>query len=182
VRASEPDRGVQLKEGLIKSLTGGEPMLARHNFGKFFQFYPVFKLSLSGNHKPEIGGVDHGIWRRMRYVVWPVTIADHERREFDEVIAELWQERAGVLNWLIDGALLYLTEGLKIPKAISEATDEYREEMDPVGAFIQACVTIHPKDDRETPLTSPRKICMTDMCRGASRTACARGSKRHSVK
>jgi hypothetical protein len=74
-------------------------------------------------------------------------------------------------NWLIDGALLYLTEGLKVPKAISEATDEYREEMDPVRAFNQACVTIHPKDDHEPPLTSARKICMTVMCRGASRTA-----------
>ncbi|MGH6684760.1 MAG: DNA primase family protein, partial [Pseudolabrys sp.] len=108
VRASEPDRGAQLKESLIKALTGGEPMITRHNFGNFFQFYPVFKLSLSGNDKPEIGGVDHGIWRRWRYIVWPVTIADDERREFDEVIAELWEERAGILNWLIDGALLYL--------------------------------------------------------------------------
>jgi putative DNA primase/helicase len=117
-------------------------MIARHNFGNFFQFYPVFKLSLSGNHKPEIGGVDHAIWRRMRYVVWPVTIADNERREFDDVIAELWEERAGILNWLIEGALHYLSAGLAPPQEIIDATAGYREDMDPIGGFVRDCVSM----------------------------------------
>ncbi|MEX0841608.1 MAG: phage/plasmid primase, P4 family [Xanthobacteraceae bacterium] len=140
VRASEPDRGNALKEGLIKSLTGGEPMLARHNFGNFFSFYPEFKLALSGNTKPEIGGVDHGIWRRIRFVIWPVTIEDSERREFDEVIAELWAECDGILAWLVDGALAYLSEGLAPPQEIIDATEQYREEMDIIGGFIRSCV------------------------------------------
>lgn len=55
VRASEPERGVQFKEALIKSLTGGEPMLVRSLNKEFFEFRPTFKLVLSGNHKPEIG-------------------------------------------------------------------------------------------------------------------------------
>ena len=50
----------------------------------FFEFRPAFKLVLSGNHKPEIGGVDHGIWRRMRLVPWDVTIADGERKPIAE--------------------------------------------------------------------------------------------------
>src|SRR5262249_15828908 len=75
VRGAEREGGVHVKEALIKSLTGGEPRLTRHNFGNFFEFRPVFKLVLSGNQKPEIGGVDHGIWRRIRFVLWPVTIA-----------------------------------------------------------------------------------------------------------
>src|SRR5262249_2140373 len=61
VRASEPERGVAFKESLLKSLTSGENLLARHLHEKFFEFKPTFKLVLSGNHKPEIGGVDHGI-------------------------------------------------------------------------------------------------------------------------
>lgn len=143
VRVTESTRNSALKDGLIKSLTSGEPILTRHNFGDFFSFYPVFKMSLSGNNKPDIGGVDHGIWRRIRFVIWPVTIEDSTRREFDEVIAELWEERSGILNWLIDGALAYLTEGLMPPQEIVDTTEEYREEMDIVGEFIKSCVIRH---------------------------------------
>jgi putative DNA primase/helicase len=116
-------------------------MLVRHLNKGFFEFKPAFKLVLSGNHKPEIGGVDHGIWRRMRLVPWDVTIADGERKPIEEVLAEFWDERAGILNWLIEGALVYLAEGLKVPHAIADATAEYREEMDPIEGFISACVT-----------------------------------------
>lgn len=144
VRASEPERGVQFKEALIKSLTGGEPMLVRSLNRDFFEFRPTFKLVLSGNHKPEIGGVDHGIWRRVKFVPWPVTIADNERRPMDEVMAEVWPERSGILNWLIAGALDYLNGGLRTPLEVVEATAEYREEMDPVGAFVSTRLEVMP--------------------------------------
>jgi putative DNA primase/helicase len=64
------------------------------------------------------------------------------------------RNRSGILNWLVEGALLYLTEGFKVPKAITEATNKSREEMDPVGGFLRDCVKTYPKDDaaaRETP-------------------------------
>ncbi|MFZ5715774.1 MAG: DNA primase family protein [Bradyrhizobium sp.] len=147
VRASEPERGVQFKEALIKSLTGGEPMLVRSLNKEFFEFRPTFKMVLSGNHKPEIGGVDHGIWRRVKFVPWPVTIADHERRPMDEVMSEIWPERSGILNWLIAGALDYLNNsGLRTPKEVMDATAEYRDEMDPVGMFAGACIESVPSN------------------------------------
>jgi len=141
VRVTESERGTPLKESLIKSLTGGEPMLARHNYGNFFEFYPVFKLFMSGNYKPQIGGVDYGIWRRIRLVLWPVTMPEAEKRPITEVIEELYGEEAsGILNWLIEGALAYLNDGLKPPQEVIEATEAYREEMDPVGCFIAQCI------------------------------------------
>ncbi len=144
VRASEPDGDVKLKEGLIKSLTGGEPMLVRHLHKGFFEFLPEFKLALSGNKKPRIIGVDHGIWRRIRLVPWSVTIADGDRRPIAEVLAEFWEERSGILNWLLAGAIDYFNNGLKVPKEIVDATASYRDEMDPLGAFIATCVDLVP--------------------------------------
>jgi putative DNA primase/helicase len=140
IRASEPERGVQFKESLIKTLTGGEPMLVRSLNKEFFEFRPAFKMILSGNHKPEIGGVDHGIWRRIKFVPWPVTISDKEKRQMDDVLDELWAERSGILNWLLSGALDYLNSGLRTPQEVIDATAEYREEMDPVGTFVDICV------------------------------------------
>lgn len=144
LRAGEPDQGVQFRDGLIKSLTGGEPMLTRANFGDFFEFRPDFKIVLSGNHKPRIAGVDHGIWRRMNLVPWPVKIEAHEKRPMPEVMAELMPEAPGILNWLVDGALAYLNGGLKPPREVIEATAAYQEEMDPVGAFVGMCVKTVP--------------------------------------
>lgn len=162
VRASEPERGVQFKEALIKSLTGGEPMLVRSLNKEFFEFRPTFKMVLSGNHKPEIGGVDHGIWRRVKFVPWPVTIADHERRPMDEVMGEIWPERSGILNWLIAGALDYLNGGLRTPPEVTAATAEYRDEMDPVGMFIGACVESVPAKSDGTPMATVSARAMYD--------------------
>jgi putative DNA primase/helicase len=159
VRASEPDRGVQFREGLIKSLTGGEPMLTRANFKDFFEFRPDFKLVLSGNHKPEISGVDHGIWRRMYLVPWPVKIAKSEKRAMSEVMAELWPERSGMLNWLIAGTLDYLNGGLQAPQEVIDATAAYQEEMDPVGAFVSMCVvSVLPGPDGRVETVSARAM------------------------
>jgi len=140
VRASEPKRGVVLDEALVKSLTGGEPMLVRHLHKGFFEYLPVFKLNLSGNHKPEIRGGDLGIWRRVCLVPWLVTIPKEDRRAFAEVIAEFWEERAGILNWFIEGAKRYLAEGLQIPDEVKVATEAYREEMDPIENFVRDCL------------------------------------------
>lgn len=166
VRVGESKRGVALNEGLIKSLTSGEPWVTRHNFGNFFSFYPTFKLAMSGNNKPDIGGVDHGIWRRIRFMIWPVTIKDSERREMDEVIAELWAERDGILAWLVDGALAYLSEGLVPPQEILDETEEYREEQDVIGGFITACVTTMPPKENvaEPPFVSAQAMYDAFVC------------------
>lgn len=146
VRASEPEEGEKLQEGIIKELTGGEPMLIRALHSDFIEEKPKFKLTISGNHKPEIRGLDDGIWRRVLLVPFDVQIPAEER---DPDLGEkLWAERSGILNWLIDGLVDYLEGGLQEPAAVLEATQEYREESDPVGLFLErACeVTGDPID------------------------------------
>ena len=152
VRVSEPEGAVRLKEGLIKSLTGGEAMSVRHLNKGFFEFKPEFKLVLSANRKPTIHGVDHGIWRRIRLIPWNVTISDGEKRPLAEVLAEFWEERSGILNWLVEGAVRYLTEGLITPTEIKEATASYRSEQDPLQSFINACVELVPSVPGQKPL------------------------------
>lgn len=139
VRASEPEEGEKLQEGVIKELTGGEPMLVRALHSDFVEVKPIFKLTISGNHKPEIRGLDDGIWRRVLLVPFDVQIPKDER---DPNLGEkLWAERSGILNWLIEGLLDYLESGLREPDKVLDATREYREESDPVGMFLDtACV------------------------------------------
>lgn len=143
VRCAELPRGQGFRESTIKMLTGGEPILVRHLHKGFFEFRPRFKAEGSGNDRPTIGGVDNGIWRRMKLVLWPVTISDAEQRDMEEVVAELLEERSGILRWLVDGLIDFLDNGLVIPAEIKASTEEYRDDMDPVGEFCRACVEAH---------------------------------------
>lgn len=140
VRATEPDEGQRLQEGLIKDLTGGEPILVRALNENFILVYPIFKLTISGNHKPEIHGGDEGIWRRVMLVPFEIQIPPDEVDL--ELGAKLWEERAGVLNWLIEGLMDYMRGGLQVPDQVIAATAEYREDSDPIGTFLTTCCDV----------------------------------------
>jgi len=136
VRTSEPEEGERLQEGLIKALTGGEPMMVRALYTDMITFQPIFKLTISGNHLPDIRGGDDGIWRRLMLVNFPVQIAEKNRipkKELDDI---LWVERAGILNWLVEGLLEYLQGGLREPDEVMSATESYRKDSDPIGTFL----------------------------------------------
>lgn len=150
VRASEPESGMKFRESMVKSLTSGEPILIRRMREEFIEIYPTFKLIISGNHRPDIRGGDDGIWRRVLLVPFEVQIP---KDQVDRALPDkLWAERAGILNWLIAGALSYLQEGLRVPDAVRAATDEYREQSDPYGAFLKAACDVTGDDtDVETP-------------------------------
>jgi putative DNA primase/helicase len=135
VRASEPEQGQRMKEAIIKALTGGEPILIRRMQQEFVEITPEFKLTISGNHKPDIRGSDDGIWRRVLLVPFEVQIPEADVDMF--LSGKLWAERAGIMNWLLDGALSYLSSGLRAPGSVIDATKVYREESDPLRFFLQ---------------------------------------------
>ena len=140
VRASEPEKGVQWQEGLIKQLTGGEPILVRALNENFFEATPIFKLTIGGNHAPDIRGMDDGIWRRLMIVPFNVQIPKPERDPL--IVQRMVAEAPGILNWLIEGARAYLEAGLSPPIEVSKATDDLRREADPYGKFLESCCVI----------------------------------------
>lgn len=139
LRTSEPNRGAKLDEALIKVVTGGERVMCRHLNKEFFGFYPQFKLTISGQHRPDIRNADEGIWRRMQLVPWLVTVP---KEKIDLHLGEkLRAEASGILNRMLEGLRDYLEHGLIVPDAVTEATADYRRDSDPLGRFLQACVT-----------------------------------------
>ncbi len=138
VRASEPEEGLRFKEAMVKLLTGGEPIMIRKMREEFIEIEPIFKLTISGNHKPNVRGTDEGIWRRILLVPFDQQIP---KDAVDPLLPrKLWEERSGILNWLIEGALDFLNGGLREPAEVLEATAEFRDDSDPVRTFlIDAC-------------------------------------------
>lgn len=137
--AVEADAGRRLAEALIKQMTGGEPLAARFNRADTFEFFPTHKLFLAANHKPEIRGTDHAIWRRVHTIPFEVTIPEGERDP--NLTGKLKGELPGILAWAVKGCLEWQAKGLQIPEAVRLATQEYRTEMDLLGDFLeQVCL------------------------------------------
>jgi len=137
--ASEIPQQRSLNESLVKDLTGGDTLVARHLYGNPFTFTPTHKLWLFGNHKPTIRGDDLGIWRRVKMIPFKAIIPPEHQRPMTEVLCEFDQERSGILRWAVDGAIEWYRSGLPRCAAVDQATEDYRSESDMVTQFLAEC-------------------------------------------
>jgi putative DNA primase/helicase len=151
VASVETDDGRRLNEGLVKQLTGRDKIKARRMREDFWQFNPTHTVFLATNHKPEVRGTDHAIWRRLKLVPFDVTIPDEEQ---DKKLPEkLREELPAILSWIVRGALMYQKIGLPEPDEVRGATASYRSDMDVLAAFIEdRCVVAENAHAAATPI------------------------------
>jgi putative DNA primase/helicase len=100
------------------------------------------KLWLGCNHRPLIRSTDHAIWRRVRLIPFTVTIAEQDQDR--DLPAKLEAEWPGILAWAVRGCVDWQREGLGTPEAVRRATQDYRDEQDPLGAFIRERCYVDP--------------------------------------
>lgn len=137
VRASETEEGRGWAEARIKAITGGEPISARFMRRDHFSFLPVFKLVITGNHKPHLRSVDRAISRRLRILTWDY-VPDVVDPELEAKLKEEWPL---ILQWMIDGCLAWQETG-QFPycAAVNQSTQDYLYDQDTVWQFVeQAC-------------------------------------------
>ena len=141
VTAIEMQEGKRLSEELIKSMTGGDKMVARFLYGEFFEYIPQFKVFLAVNHKPNIRDTTNSIWRRIKLIPFTNVFTERERdKQFSQKI--LKNELPGILAWAVQGCLLWQQEGLIAPPEIEQATEDYRSEMDSFSHFFDECCVV----------------------------------------
>jgi putative DNA primase/helicase len=139
ILTSETEIGQKLNENVIKDLSGGDNMRGRHLYEGGFDFAPVGKLWIMGNHKPTIRGTDYGLWRRVRLIPFVQKFeGDKDDRQLEDKLAV---EASGILNWCVRGCLLWQKEGLEMPDAIRAAVDEYKRDEDRLADFLEDCVS-----------------------------------------
>ena len=159
VTAVEAAEGQRLAESLIKELTGGDTIRARFLYHEAFSFRPSFKLLLATNHKPEIRGTDHAIWRRIRLIPFTVVIPDNEQdRHLTDKLRAEWP---GILAWAVAGCLAWQRDGLGTPAEVRQATADYRAEEDVLAEFLEArCIA--GKEARSSILYAAYKLWAAD--------------------
>ena len=136
VTAPEMPEGRVFDENLIKQMTGGDTITARHLYERDFEFTPTFKLLISGNHKPVVKGTDFGFWRRVHLVPFEANIASPD----PHLTPKLLNELSGILNWCLKGWTMCNHGHFEVPVNIKRHSDDYRDEMDLIKAWLDDCL------------------------------------------
>ncbi|GAB6841730.1 putative DNA primase/helicase [Methylorubrum rhodinum] len=135
VTAGEINHIQQFDEARVKGMTGGDPITARHLYGQPFEYRPQFTLWLYANEFPKVRATDEAFWRRIRVI--PFDVAVPEGRIDRELPAKLRAEGPGILNWALAGCRAWQREGLEPPRAVREATAQWRHGADHVRRWLR---------------------------------------------
>lgn len=140
--ASELPQGAKWDEQRLKSITGGDMVSARVMRGDFFTFDLELTLVVFANHKPSFHSVDESVRRRVRLLPFSNTIPAHKRDK--DLPKKLEQEWPAILRWMIEGCLMWQSEGLEPPICVIEASEEYMANEDVMGRFLDDNVIVDP--------------------------------------
>ena len=135
--ASETQENRSWNINLIKSLSGQDKISARFMRGDFFDYVPNFKLMVIGNHMPNLTSVDHSSRRRFHILPFLFDPIKNKDRVNNKLIEELKLELPAILQWAIDGCILWQKEGLKKPQKVQDLTNSYFESEDIFFDFLK---------------------------------------------
>lgn len=126
---------LKINEAVVKSITGRDSIVVRNLHSQPFEYTPQFTMWLSMNKPPKFDGSDTGIARRLRPMFFT-----HKPANPDTTLKDKFKdpiELEGILNWAVQGAVKYFTDGLQEPQAILEMRDEVMEGNNPVIVYFE---------------------------------------------
>jgi P4 family phage/plasmid primase-like protien len=141
----EPSKDAVINEGILKELTGGDPIQARALYSDSEIFEPQFSLVVCTNALFDVKSNDDGTWRRMKLVDYMSkfisegeTHTDDTKYVFpkDKGLKEKLPKWAPVfISMLVKRA--YETDGevIDCPEVVS-ASGKYRQSQDCITGFI----------------------------------------------
>jgi putative DNA primase/helicase len=143
VVTNETEKGHMLRMGVIKDITGQEPMRANFMRQDTFEFRPVCKLVMFGNHKPSLPNVGKADKKRIRMIPCNLQLAKHEM-DRDLAGKMLANEGPGILRAIIDACLDWQKHGLITPECVEEQTENYFYTQDTFSKWLESCCELGP--------------------------------------
>ena len=142
VVCSEPPKRMALDTGLIKNLTGRDTITARFLHQCEFSFIPKFKLLCNTNYLPVTTDMTIFSSGRIQIITFDKHFSEHEQDKTLKSKLQSDEAMSAILNWCIEGWLSFCKEGLEVPEAVQNATQEYRCNSDKISNFIADCLEI----------------------------------------
>ena len=143
---AEPSRSMTIDAGLLKQLTGRDPITARHLHQSEFTFVPTFAPFMNCNALPFVDDTTLFDSGRLQVITFDRHFSDAEqdRRLKDKLTTK--EALSAAFNWCIAGLKMYGEEGLNQPKSVSYAVEDYKKAADSIGRFIsERLVVASPK-------------------------------------
>jgi P4 family phage/plasmid primase-like protien len=141
----EPSKDAVINEGIMKELTGGDPIQARALYSESEIFIPQFSLVVCTNALFEVRGGDDGTWRRMKLVDFVskfISEGEHHTDDTKHVFPKDKSLKEKLPSWAIvfismlvkrafetDGEVLDCSE-------VKAASNKYRQSQDCIAGFI----------------------------------------------
>jgi len=141
----EPSKGVKLNEGIMKELTGGDPIQARGLYSESEIFDPQFSLVVCTNNLFDIESNDDGTWRRIRKCDFVSKFIDEGETYNDEtpyifVKDKSLKDKLPTFAPVFASILInraFETGGIvKDCDTVLQASNKYRKGQDHISAFV----------------------------------------------
>ena len=154
----EPQKGDKINEGIMKEITGDDPIQGRALFKDTVTFLPQFKLVVCTNTLFDIKSNDDGTWRRIRvcdfkskFIENPYEDEVHFPQEeypyqfkVDKVLKRQFDQWAPVLaSMLVEKAFQMRGEVIDRP-IVQASSEDYREGQDYLREFTNEKVRAEP--------------------------------------
>lgn len=138
--ASEGDQSARLDAGVVKMLTGNEPITARALYAEPITFPQTWKIWLVSNFDPKADSEDSGIWRRMMKLHFTAIPAADRDPAIKRTLTTDAGAQSALLAWAVAGCLDWQKRGggrigLAPPDAVQTATDTYRIKQDTMAQW-----------------------------------------------
>ncbi len=141
----EPSKDAVINEGVMKELTGGDPIQARALYCDSEIFEPQFSLVVCTNSLFEIKSNDDGTWRRMKLVNYLSKFLSEGEAHTDDTKFVFPKDKSlkeklpiwapVFISMLVKRA--FETEGVVIDcPEVLEASNKYRQGQDVISGFI----------------------------------------------
>jgi len=166
---NEPSKGDEINEGIMKELTGGDPIQARELYKSSITFIPMFKMACCTNTLFDIKSNDEGTWRRIRVVDFESRFlenpsSDPNDKEFkkDKSLDKKFAQWAPIFaSKLVDIALK--TNGkVEDCDEVLKASKQYRENQDYLAKFVSEKIKPWVYNDNN-PEKTENKISKTNI-------------------
>ena len=141
----EPSKGAVINEGIMKELTGGDPIQARALFCASEIFIPQFSLVVCTNALFEIKSNDDGTWRRMKLVNFLSKFVSQGENYTDDT-KHVFTKDKGLKEKLPSWSVVFIsmlvkrafeTDGEVVDcEEVKAASQKYRQNQDCIAGFI----------------------------------------------